>query len=149
MKLVPLTFRQASAIVVQYHRHNKPVTGGRFCLGAEHNGLLVGVAIVGRTIARLLHTDLTAEVTRLCVVPSAPKNTCSFLYAGARRVWQTMGGERLVTYTLDAESGASLRAAGWTITARIDGEQWGRKNRPRKNQAVCSESKLRWEAPVA
>lgn len=149
MKLVPLTFRQANAVVAQHHRHNKPVRGGRFCLGAEHEGKLIGVAIVGRTVARMLHSDLTAEVTRLCVVPGAPKNTCSFLYAGSRRVWQAMGGERLVTYTLDAESGASLRAAGWTVAAKIDGEQWGRKSRPRENQSVCDEPKLRWEAPAA
>jgi hypothetical protein len=146
MKVIPLTLDEANAFVRDFHRHNKPVRGGRFFLGAEVDGELMGVVIVGRTTARLLHSATTAEVTRLCTKPAAPKNTCSFLYAAARRAWMAQGGERLVTYTLQSEGGASLRAAGWTKAATIEGEQWGRQNRPREDQPVCIEPKFRWEA---
>ena len=58
---------------------------------------LVGVAIVGRPVARMLDDGLTSEVTRVCVVSHAPKNSCSFLYGRCWRIWQQMGGKRMVT----------------------------------------------------
>jgi hypothetical protein len=130
-----------------YHRHNKPVVGARFCLGCEHEGKLAGVVTVGRPVARLLAAPGVAEVTRLCSAPDAPKNTCSFLYSAARRVWQSMGGTKLITYTLPEEGGSSLRAAGWVIEATTKAQQWGRKSRARKNQDICGQIKLRWATP--
>lgn len=147
MTLVPLTVKKANSIVLAWHRHNKPTVGGRWALGAMHNGELVGVAIVGRPIARMVEADFTVEVTRVCTTPSAPKNTNSFLYGATRRVWQTMGGKKCLTYTLQSESGSSLRAAGWIPDGAINGEQWGRKNRPRSVQQVSGLPKLRWRTP--
>ena len=146
MTLVPITLREANDFIRQYHRHNKPGVGARFCLAAEEAGEIVGVAVIGRTTARLLHGPKVAELTRVCSKPTAPKNTCSFLYAAGRRVWQSMGGERLITYTLQSESGASLRAAGFAIESKLEGGQWNRPNRSRQDQPVCSEPKLRWTA---
>lgn len=146
MTVVPLTIKRANQIVLEWHRHNKPTQGGRFAIGAEHDGILVGVAIIGRPMARMLGGDTIAEVTRLCVIDDAPKNACSFLYGACRRVWFSMGGKRLITYTLKTESGASLRGAGWTPTAETaTGQQWGRANRPREDQAVVAQAKIRWE----
>lgn len=108
MKHRPITIKEANAFVLAHHRHNKPVAGMRFALAAYVETETVGVCIVGRTTARLLHGDDVAEVTRLCASPTAPRNTCSYLYGAARRVWQSMGGRRLITYTLTEESGASL-----------------------------------------
>lgn len=120
-------------------------------MGAEDAGKLVGVVIVGRPVAKNVDQESTAEVTRLCVAPDAPKNTCSFLYGAARRAWFTMGGARLITYTLTAESGASLRGAGWTASAvkvkHKAGKGW--QSREREHQAVFDEQKLRWDAPAA
>ncbi len=147
MKLVPLTIKGANRVIGLWHRHNKTVVGGRFALGCEVNGVLVGVAIVARPKARMLDTDKAAEVTRLCVTPEAPMNAPSFLYGACRRVWQAMGGERLLTYTLQSESGASLRGAGWIPVRKFEGAQWSREDRPREYMAVCDESKIRWEAP--
>lgn len=113
MTVVPMTIKAANATVAKWHRHNKPTQGGRFAIGAMNRDKLVAVAIVGRTTARMLHDDTTAEVTRLCAIDGAPDNSCSFLYGACRRIWQMMGGKRLVTYTLKTESGASLRGAGW------------------------------------
>ncbi len=107
---------RALAIIGQYHRHNARPLGYRFALGCRYQGEIVGVACVGRPVARAYDPEKVAEVNRLCVVPGAPDNTCSFLYAACRRVWQAMGGERIITYTLATESGASLRGAGWVPT---------------------------------
>lgn len=146
MKVIPLTIQRANEVVLEWHRHNKPVQGGRFAIGADQGGELVGVAIVGRPLARMLTGDVIAEVTRLCVIDSAPKGACSFLYGACRRIWFAMGGKRLVTYTLKSESGASLRGAGWLPVAETaTGQQWGRKDRPRLAQAVVAEPKIRWE----
>jgi hypothetical protein len=149
MKVVPLTRGRANEVIAQWHRHNKPVVGCRFAIGAEHAGELVGVAVVGRPVARMVDFQKVAEVTRLCVVDGAPKNTCSFLYAACRRVWHAMGGERMITYTLTRETGASLRAAGWIPTPVQRKGETGWLSRDREHQAVFDEEKLRWEAPAA
>ncbi len=147
MKVVPLTVTRANEVVGEWHRHNKPTQGGRFAIGAELDGKLVAVAIVGRPIARMVDATVTAEVTRLCVTPDAPKNACSFLYGAARRVWHTMGGKNLITYTLQSESGASLRAAGWQKVGEVKGAQWGRKSRARADQEVSAQAKFKWSTP--
>lgn len=40
-------------------------------------------------------------------------NACSILYAAAARAAKAMGYERIQTFTLPSEGGASLRASGW------------------------------------
>lgn len=136
-------------IIGKHHRHNKRPVGYRFAIGAMHEGELVGVAVVGRPVARGFDGTKVAEVIRLCTIPTAPKNTCSFLYGAARRIWAAMGGERIITYTLVSESGASLRGAGWVPTAlkKRGGKGW--LSRDREHQAVFDEEKLRWEPPAA
>src|SRR5690606_30041013 len=99
LKVVPMTLREANDFVEQYHRHNGRTArnGGKFAIGATTGDRLVGVAIVGRPLARHLDDSYTAEVLRVCVLPDAPKGTCSFLYARCWRIWAAMGGTRLVT----------------------------------------------------
>ena len=145
LKVVPLTLARGNEIVAQWHRHNKPCRGHRFTLGAEYQGEIVGAAIIGRPVARMLDTSTTAEVNRLCVSPSAPPNTCSFLYGAARRVWFTMGGKRMITYTLTSESGSSLRGAGWTPNALKPTTRKGCLSRDRAHQPVYDQLKIRWE----
>lgn len=149
MTVIPLTLHRANEIVAQWHRHNKPARGCRFCLGAEHDGALVGVVIVGRPVARKLDAAHVAEVNRLCTIDGAPKNTCSFLYGAARRVWFSMGGTRMVTYTLRSESGASLRGAGWSPEPVEPKGASGWHSREREHQPVFDQLKIRWEAPAA
>lgn len=145
MTVFPLTRDAALEIIGRYHRHNSRPVGYRFALGARHEGELVGVVVVGRPVGRAFNFEEVAEVNRLCVVPTAPKNTCSFLYGAARRVWFAMGGKRVITYTLQAESGASLRGAGWTpkVLPARKGKGW--LSRDREYQPVFSALKLRWE----
>jgi hypothetical protein len=145
---VPIGTTEANAFVLSYHRHNKPVVGAKFSIGASDGTRLVGVAIVGRPVARKLDDGATAEVTRVCVLDDAPKGTPSFLYSRCWRAWSAMGGARMVTYTLQSESGASLRGAGWRVVGQSpawkEGKGWA--TRPgREWQAVIGQQKLRWE----
>jgi len=107
---------------------------------------MVGVAIVGRPVARLLDDGYTAEVTRCCVLEKAPKGSCSFLYGRCWRIWQQMGGIRMVTYTLQTESGSSLKGAGWKIVGETKGGGWNREGRERDWQPIYGQLKFRWEA---
>ena len=72
----------------------KKLGGHKYSIGASDGENLVGVAIVGRPVARKLDDGFTAEVLRVCVKDDSPKNTCSFLYGRSWRIWQQMGGKR-------------------------------------------------------
>ena len=148
MKIVPMTIAEANLFVENFHRHNKPVQGAKFAIGASDGDRLVGVAIVGRPVSRMLDNGTTAEVTRCCVLDDAPKGTPSFLYSRCWKAWSALGGDRLITYTLQSESGASLRGAGWKVIAHSPGAKQGSgwENRPgREWQTVVGQAKLRWE----
>jgi hypothetical protein len=145
---VPVTRSEAQAFVLNFHRHSKPPLGGLFQVGASDGLRMVGVAIVGRPVARRLQDGATAEVLRCCVIDDAPKGTCSFLYGACWRAAKALGWRRLVTYTLARESGASLRGAGWKVVAELEANRpamW--QTRPgREWQPVVGQQKLRWEA---
>ncbi len=115
LMIVPVTFRQASAFVAEHHRHHGPPRGTKFVLGVarESDSELVGVAMVGRPVARHYDDGLTLEVNRTCTDGTANANSC--LYGAAWRAAQALGYRRLITYTQEGESGASLRGAGWTV----------------------------------
>jgi len=142
LKAVPITLRQANEFVKKYHRHNKPVQGYKFCIGVEKDGKLVGVAIVGRPVARNLDDGKTAEITRVCT--DGTKNANSFLYSRCKRICQLMGYERVITYTLQKESGSSLRAVGAVQEIEVRAATWDRPSRRRKEQKVYQEPKVRW-----
>jgi hypothetical protein len=144
--IIPLTLREANAFVIRTHRHHGPVVGHRFSVGvADCAGTLRGVAIVGRPVARNLDQQDTCEILRLAT--DGTKNACSKLYAAVRRIALEMSFLRCVTYTLSTESGVSLKAAGWEMTAVTKPGSWSRQNRPRTDKhPICP--KLRWEAPM-
>ncbi len=113
--IVPLHFGQAAAFVAEHHRHHKPPPGAKFVLGVarESDSELVGVAMVGRPVARHYDDGLTLEVNRTCTDGTPNANSC--LYGAAWRAAQALGYRRLITYTQEGESGISLRAAGWRV----------------------------------
>lgn len=116
LEVVPVTFREACAFVAAHHRHHKPPRGCRFCLGvADGDGVLRGVAMVGRPVARHFDDGLTVEVNRTCT--DGARNANSMLYGAAWRAARALGYHRLITYTQAGETGASLRAAGWRVVA--------------------------------
>lgn len=145
MKLVPMNLEEANLFVGAFHRHNKPVIGHRFSIGLNHDNELIGVAIVGRPVSRVLDCAQVAEITRLCVRDNSPKGACSKLYRACWRAWLAMGGMKLITYTLQTESGASLRGAGFKIVGEVKGRSWDCPSRHREWQPVNGQQKFRWE----
>lgn len=139
----PMTLREARAYVGAKHRHHKAPQGGLFAIGAMQGSEIVGVAIVGKPVARLLNDGWTAEVTRLC--SDGTRNVCSLLYGACWRAARAMGYRRLITYTLASEGGASLRAAGWKLVGEAGGGSWCRRERPRVDTHPM-QRKFRWEA---
>ena len=143
----PIALREANEFVRNFHRHNKPTQGGKFAIGAVYDDELVGVAIVGRPVSSVLDDGTTAEVTRVCVRDHAPRNACSFLYGRCWRIWQQMGGKRMVTYTLQTESGASLKGAGWKVVGEVKPhDRWTQRGGKRDWQPSYGQLKFRWEA---
>jgi hypothetical protein len=147
LKVIPLSLKQANEFVTKYHRHNKRCIGHKFSIGAEYKGKLVGVAIIGRPVARKLDNQFTLEINRNCVLDDAPKGTCSFLYSKAIKIWQSMGGKKIITYTLETESGSSLKAVNFIkeTMVQIFKENTGwttRENRVWQN--VQSVPRIRW-----
>lgn len=133
----------ANEFVARYHRHHRPVVGHKWSLGAYLDAVLVGVVIVGRPVARMRDDGQTLEVTRLCT--DGTRNACSFLYGCAARAAFALGFDRIGTYTLAEEGGASLRAAGWKLIGERGGGSWSRTERPREDKAPL-QTKLLWEA---
>ena len=143
----PLTINQANELVSKLHRHHKPVVGHRYSNGAYDGDRFVGAVIVGRPVARAVDQYSVAEVTRL--VTDGTRNACSFLYARAATAAQAMGFERIQTYTLPEEGGASLRAVGWACdgVVRPNGGQWTTRSGRRSDQPT--QPKVRWTRVLA
>lgn len=147
LRIVPVTLAEANAFVNQYHRHHRPVPGCKFCVAvADESDKIVGVAIVGRPVARFLDDGWTLEVNRTCT--DGTPNANSALYGACRRVAFGLGYRKLITYTLPDESGASLKAAGWRCLGDRGGGPWSRESRPRIDTHPL-QKKLKWEAPCA
>ena len=89
LEIVPISLAEANKYVEQHHRHHKPVTGHKFSIGLSDGEKIVGVAIVGRPVARHLDDGWTLEVNRLCT--DGTRNACSKLYAAAWRAARSMG----------------------------------------------------------
>jgi hypothetical protein len=116
LTLVPVTQAQAKAFITAHHRHNKPSVGWKFGVGvATSDGELVGVAMVGRPVARSYDDGYTLEVNRTAT--DGHRNANSMLYGACTRATFALGYTRLITYTQHDETGASLRAAGWRVIA--------------------------------
>lgn len=128
LELIPVSLAQANDFVLNNHRHHKPVVGHKFSIGCALDGRLAGVAIVGRPVSRYLDNGSTLEVNRLCT--DGTKNACSFLCAAAWRAAKAMGYKKLVTYILDTENGASLRAAGFRCAGLAGGKRWTGTRKP-------------------
>jgi len=146
--LIPLTLKEANEFVTTHHRHNKKCVGHKFSIGALYNNKLVGVAIIGRPVSRHLDEKYTVEILRVCIKDPSPKNACSFLYGRAWRIWQTMGGKKILTYTLASESGSSMKAVGWEKISETKPFKEGKGWTTRKNrvwQPVHAQLKFRWE----
>lgn len=129
LEIVPIFQNEAFAFIEQHHRHHKKPVGSLFQIACSDGEKIVGVAVVGRPVARHLQDGFACEVTRLCT--DGTKNTPSMLYAACWRAARAMGYRKLITYILDTEPGTTLRAAGWKEIGRRGGGSWSSKSRPR------------------
>jgi hypothetical protein len=150
LHLQPISLRNAREIVGRWHRHNLPPQGGLFAVAVADCDGVVGVAIVGRPVARMLDDGFTAEVTR--VATEGAPNACSMLYGAASRAAKALGYRKIVTYTLADEPGTSLRASGWTHDADLRARPtWNTPSRSRQqydlfgNERRPSGPKVRWK----
>lgn len=129
LQIVPIFRDEAFAFIEKHHRHHGKPVGGLFQIAVSNGTEIVGVAMIGRPVARALQDGFTAEVNRLCT--DGTPNTCSMLYAASWRAARALGYRRLITYILNTEPGTSLRAAGWKLVGECGGGSWSVKSRPR------------------
>jgi hypothetical protein len=143
LRIVPVNRDQAFAFITLWHRHHPAPQGYRFALGVAAGPVLVGVATVGRPVARFLDDGATAEVTR--VATDGTPNACSALYGASWRAAKAMGYARGITYNQDGESGASLRAAGWTpLAIRPPRRGWSAPSRLRDDTTYLPAGRTLW-----
>lgn len=143
LQIVPVYWREAKAYIAEMHRHHLPGGNGRFCIGVQdEDGVLRGVAVMGRPKARMIPHKQVMEVTR--VATDGVDNACSALYGAACRIHKPHGYRKAMTYILDSEPGTSLRAAGWKPVAITDGGSWSRPSRGRTDKHP-TDRKVRWE----
>jgi hypothetical protein len=136
LRLTPLTLKEANNFVARYHRHHKPTVGHKFSIGVKQDDTLVGVAIIGRPVARAVNAATVAEVTRLCT--DGTPHVCSKLYAAAARACEAMGYQTIQTYILHTEPGTTLKAAGWRHDRDVRGRAWQHTSGPRRqDQPTC------------
>jgi hypothetical protein len=145
LQLVPVTFEEACAFVEMWHRHHPEPRGHKFSIGVAQDSTLVGVCMVGRPVARRFDDGRTLEVNRTAT--DGTRNANSMLYAAAARATFALGYRRLITYTQQGETGASLRAAGWTIVAERPARgSWDAPSRPRDRRNTDRIPRTLWEA---
>ena len=142
LELIPMTLAQANDFVAQHHRHHGRVQGHKFSIGCMSGDQLAGVVIAGRPNVGKSSLLNALEVTRLCTLGG--RNVCSFLYAAAARAAKAMGYRKIITYTLDTETGASIRAAGWYCAGLAGGTHWTGQRR-RQPPTSPEQMKYRYE----
>lgn len=146
LRIVPVTFAQAADFVGEHHRHNRPPVGHKFSIGVAEGSTLVGVAIVGRPVSRVIQAEgNTLEVTRTAT--DGTRNANSMLYGACCKVTFGLGYDRLITYTQHSESGASLRAAGFRVLAERPARGgWDSPSRRRSEHGTAGVARVLWES---
>ena len=143
---MPVTYETAAAFNRMWHRtHRRPPPGHKFSLGvASELDVLVGVAIVGRPVARQNQDGLTLEVNRAAT--DGTRNANSMLYGAAARAARALGYRRVITYNQEGESGGSLRAAGYRPVAELDPRPgWDMPGRHRARHGSDDVRRILWE----
>ena len=140
MTIKPITFKTACEFVNQNHRHHSATVGCKFCIGLFDGEKMVGCSVCGRPVSRYLDDGLTCEINRLCT--DGTQNACSMLYGASCRVAKAMGYKKVITYILESENGASLKASNFTYDGIAGGKHWtGCRN---TGVSIPSEMKQRW-----
>ena len=109
-------------------------------IGLFDDEKMVACAVCGRPVSRYLDDGRTLEINRLCT--DGTRNACSMLYGASCRVGKAMGYKKVVTYILETEDGASLKASNFTCEGKAGGTHWtGVRD---KGQDIPKIYKTRW-----
>jgi hypothetical protein len=136
--------REACGFIARHHRHHVPPQGGLVAMGLWEGEKLVGIAMLGRPVSRVAQANGDVELTRLCVLPGV-EHAASALQARMRRVAQSLGFNRMITYTLANEAGASMRAAGMQRDLKLtEGGEWTTPSLKRLPANFPTARKIRW-----
>ncbi len=150
LTILPITVKAARKLVKQWHRKLPEIQGGLFAASVAVNDNVVGVAIAGNP-ARVWQGTGRLVISRVAtpgvVELPASKNACSMLYGSLCRAAKALGYREAWTYTVDGESGVSLKAAGFKCMGMTGDSEHSRPSRPRK-KAVLAQSKYRWWRPL-
>lgn len=137
LELRPIEWKEAKDFVVRHHEFGSAPAGWRWG-HAVYNGLdLIGVAIVGRPVARSYNADEIVEVSRCCVrrdweVGRKTWNACSMLYGAASKEAKRRGYKIIQTYITEDELGVTMRASGWSFFRKSrGGSRAGQRTRKR------------------
>ena len=140
MQIRPMTCGEASDFINKYHKPTKATARHKLSIGLYDNNKLGGCAVCGRPVSRYLDDGFTCEINRLCT--DGTKNACSMLYGACCRVAKEMGYKKIITYILESENGASLKASNFICEGEAGGTHWtGKRN---KGQDIPKEMKIRW-----
>lgn len=147
LELGEVDLKTAKAFVTEHHAHHKPSLSWRWGHAVYNGEDLVGVAMVGRPVARMISGETTVEVTRLCVRRDMSSdltwNSCSMLYGAAAREAKARGFEKIISYVLETEDATTLKAVGWDREVKTKGGSWNRPGRARVDKAPTCR-KWRW-----
>ena len=148
-----IALADANDFIAHVHRHSAPVRGWKYGVSLWDEISIIGVVTVGRPVARNLDDGTTLEVTRLALLNNAPTDAASRLLGNAARIAKDLGYGRLVSYTLESETGGAYQASGWDRTERVKSAQWNRPSRQRdlldEDDITLRQDKWRWEKAVA
>ncbi len=103
LRLVPVSFADACAFVAAHHRHHQPPVGHKFSVGVAVGDVLVGVAMVGRPVARHFDDGLTLEVNRTATDGTANANSKLWVDTASRARQHRRDGESPCVACRDAE----------------------------------------------
>lgn len=140
LEVRPIGLKAANRFIEANHRHHKKVAGHKFSICACKGEEIVGVAICGRPVSRYIDDGTVLEINRLCT--DGTRNACSLLYGACCRIAKAMGYRKIITYILESENGASLKASNFTCEGRAGGEIWTGERR--RDNGVPKEKKTRW-----
>lgn len=143
LETVPISFKKACEFVNEHHRHHVAPQGHKFSVALTDGDKVVGVIMAGTPVSRHMADGVTLEITRCCMKSSIYKNGVTKLFSAVYQAAKAMGYTKIVTYTLEDESGVSLKACGFDLHGVSDGGSWSTKSRPRLDKGpICP--KKRW-----
>lgn len=146
MTAVPITLEKAREYVKKHHRHCAAPRFHKFsvCLKVADESEEIGVAIASTPKARYQMDGRTLEINRCCADPRYA-DACSNLLARVVRIGREMGYTRFLTYTLESESGSSLRAVGFQQDGFVSSSSsWDSPSRKRDVTDYPEGLKVRW-----